>query len=151
MANTSLARSVERTRGPRKANEWAERGWRDAVRRAAMRKDEISGRRYLELMAETLVSMAVAGDVTALKEAGDRLDGRVNAQNTGDGSVNVSFVVALPSVMAPEAWAKHVQAKLEPPAMPHAQVSSAQWKHAHDAAPAADNVTDISEHLESKP
>ena len=54
--------------------------WRDAIMRAIKREeiDAASGERTkrLEMLAEKLVSRALGGDMAALKEIGDRIDGK---------------------------------------------------------------------------
>lgn len=61
------------------------KAWADAVRKASHAIDPESKRRRLEMLAESLVKEALAGDVTALKEVGDRLDGKVPQALTGEG------------------------------------------------------------------
>jgi hypothetical protein len=82
---------------------WGQKAWRDAIVRAAKRRDPVSGRRYLEMAADALVRQAVNGDNVALRELGDRLDGRVHG-SAGDGQARVSFVVHMPAPMAPDEW-----------------------------------------------
>lgn len=64
------------------------RPWRDAIMRAVKRR--IAGKgspQALEVLADKVVELGLDGDVSALKEIGDRLDGRpVQAQaHSGDG------------------------------------------------------------------
>ena len=54
-----------------------EKIWRDAVLRAVKRKIDGNSSTYLERLADTLVECGLKGDVVAIKEVGDRLDGRV--------------------------------------------------------------------------
>src|SRR5262245_38838696 len=82
---------------------WGQKAWRDAIVRAAKRRDPVSSRRYLDMAADALVRQAVNGDNVALRELGDRLDGRVHG-NAGDGQARVSFVVNMPAPMAPDDW-----------------------------------------------
>lgn len=58
--------------GARKGNQNAKRGseWRDAVTRAIWRG------KSLDKLADTLVTKALEGDMVALREIGDRLDGK---------------------------------------------------------------------------
>ena len=78
-----------------------EKIWRDALRRALARREE-DDPQALEKLADTLVSMAADGDIQALRELADRLDGKPKQQTeiTGgedaDGnaipaSINVNF------------------------------------------------------------
>src|ERR1019366_2058430 len=57
-----------------------EKLWREALRKAAHDIDPASKKRCLEVAAEQLVKAAVEGDVNALKELGDRLDGKSTQQ-----------------------------------------------------------------------
>jgi hypothetical protein len=82
---------------------WGPKAWRDAIVRAAKRRDPVSGRRYLDIAADALIRQAINGDNVALREFGDRLDGRVHG-NAVDGQARVSFVVHMPAPMAPEDW-----------------------------------------------
>jgi hypothetical protein len=72
------------------------RMWRDAVRRAVLADD---GRR-LRMIADALLDKAAEGDVSAIRELGDRLDGKP-AQMIGVGQdpnaapVTVKHVVTL--------------------------------------------------------
>lgn len=52
--------------------------WADAVRRAVMRRleNEEGKPQKIERLADNLVALGMAGDVTAIKEIGDRLDGK---------------------------------------------------------------------------
>ena len=50
--------------------------WRDAVMRAVKRRETDKDPQALEKLADTLVTTALTGDVSALKEIGDRLDGK---------------------------------------------------------------------------
>lgn len=56
------------------SNRWNEKEWRNAIRIAVNRKDD--GGKRLARLADTLVNAGLAGDVSALKEIGDRLDGK---------------------------------------------------------------------------
>lgn len=58
----------------RKGEKW----WRDAIRLAITERLEgdDAGRTKLRAAADMLVAKALEGDVTALKEIGDRLDGK---------------------------------------------------------------------------
>jgi hypothetical protein len=58
----------------------SEKHWRDALRVALMRTDEGDPRPRLARIAERVVLMAVEGDMQAVKEIGDRIDGRVPQQ-----------------------------------------------------------------------
>ncbi len=49
--------------------------WRDAINRALAQRSRKAMHDELELLAHKLIDMALAGDLGALKEIGNRLDG----------------------------------------------------------------------------
>lgn len=55
---------------------WSDKAWRDAIRLAVNEPHE-KGKKKLRALADELVKAGMAGDVPALKEIGDRLDGKV--------------------------------------------------------------------------
>jgi len=57
--------------------------WKDAIRIAALRPDA-EGRKKLAVIADKLVDAAIAGDVAAMREIGDRLDGKPAQAIIGD-------------------------------------------------------------------
>lgn len=58
---------------------WAGKAWRNALRMAARRPadEEVKPKSNLDEMAFALIAAAKKGDVPALREIGDRLDGKV--------------------------------------------------------------------------
>lgn len=70
--------------GAPKGNKNAARGrtWRDAIDRAMKRN-----RTALDKCADALLNAAMTGDMTALKELGDRLDGKPQQAIEHSGSV----------------------------------------------------------------
>jgi hypothetical protein len=67
--------------------------WSQAIRMAALREmedPETPGemRKRLNIIADNLVRAAVAGDINAMKEIGDRLDGRPKQES--DTNVNLA-------------------------------------------------------------
>lgn len=50
--------------------------WRDALMRAVKRSYDGGNLKNLEVLATKTVNMALNGDMTAIKEIGDRLDGK---------------------------------------------------------------------------
>lgn len=64
---------------------WADKAWREALRVVALLDidDPRRGQTKLEGAAVSLFNAAIAGDVTAIKEIGDRLDGRVPQAHVG--------------------------------------------------------------------
>lgn len=64
-----------------------EKVWRDAIRRAVARREPLDPSekpQRLDLLAEAAVKAGLSEDVAALKEIGDRLDGKVPQAITGD-------------------------------------------------------------------
>jgi hypothetical protein len=71
-------------RRPRGA--WADKAWRDALRLAVMRpanEPNPKPKTKLDELAFTLIETGKSGDVPALKEIGDRLDGKVPQAHVG--------------------------------------------------------------------
>lgn len=59
-------------------NQWTNKAWRDALRLAVLREvdwDE-KPKTKLDELANSLIDSAKGGDISALKELGDRLDGK---------------------------------------------------------------------------
>lgn len=55
----------------------ADKIWTDAVRRALHRESEGKGSpKWLDVLANRLVEAAADGDVSALREVGDRIEGK---------------------------------------------------------------------------
>ena len=69
-----------------------EKHWRDALAIAvneAVEGDPL-GRRKLRAIADKLVELALGGDIQAIKEIGDRMDGRAPMDVSIDGEVNLN-------------------------------------------------------------
>lgn len=88
-----------------KGGPWVAKPWRAALMRAVASRDPVTKQRRLQQIADRLVSAAVSGDLMAAREIGDRLDGKPNARETGEGP-SLSFVVRLPPQAHPEDWAR---------------------------------------------
>lgn len=73
-------------------NRWSDKAWRDAIRVAVMRNAEDGGKKLAKL-ADALVTAGLAGDVPALREIGDRLDGKVPQAVTGEGGGPVALAI----------------------------------------------------------
>lgn len=64
--------------------------WRDAIMRAVRRLGDDEGpekptkAQRLDLLADALVAKGILGDVPAIKEVGDRLDGKATQPISGD-------------------------------------------------------------------
>lgn len=52
--------------------------WRDAIERALERRSQsrADGKKEIDALAEQLLNLVAAGDLAALKEFGDRIDGK---------------------------------------------------------------------------
>lgn len=64
-----------------------EKHWRDAVRIAvneSVAGDDV-GRKKLRVIADKLVELAMDGDIQAIKEIGDRMDGKAAQETRGAG------------------------------------------------------------------
>lgn len=82
--------AIKNPQGPK-----AEKPWREAVQRAVRRKMKGEGQpQRLDLLADKVVALGLEGDISAIKEIGDRLDGKppVQAAVTVDGSLTVNLV-----------------------------------------------------------
>ncbi len=76
-------------------NQWSDKAWRDAIRVAVQRAhDDPKKGKKLAALADALVDEGLKGDVPALKEIGDRIDGKVPQALTGqDGGPLVINIV----------------------------------------------------------
>ena len=70
-----------------------EKIWRDAVMRAVKRAQKGQKSKRLELLADQLVQEGLDGNVVALKEIGDRLDGKPAQTVAGDPDQPMELVV----------------------------------------------------------
>lgn len=61
-----------------------DRPWKDAIRKALRRAEDIGDRRQLDQLAWTILGKAADGDISALQEVANRLDGRVPQPVVGD-------------------------------------------------------------------
>lgn len=82
---------------PRKPGDTNDKWWADAIRRAVNveTKDPLTGEKVKRLrrIADSLVTAAEGGDIAAIKEIGDRLDGkpRQATEVTGEGGGPLLF------------------------------------------------------------
>lgn len=78
---------------PAKPGPKSDKFWSEAIRMAVMREDEIDGKKVkrLRIVADKIVELAMTGDIAAMKEIGDRLDGKPAQAHTGadGGAINV--------------------------------------------------------------
>jgi len=58
--------------------------WADAIKRALARREQTGSGADLNALADKLLDSAAEGDLTALKELGDRLDGKPAQSIGGD-------------------------------------------------------------------
>lgn len=56
--------------------------WADVLRAAAEQIDQKSGKKYKQLVAESLFARAISGDLGAIREIGDRLYGRPKQESS---------------------------------------------------------------------
>lgn len=68
---------------PGNANATKGKRWSDAIDRALAERSRVSQIQSLDALAEVLLKNCDAGDMAALKELGDRLDGRASQAITG--------------------------------------------------------------------
>lgn len=81
-------------RGPK-----SDKIWSDAVRRAVLRRlENVEGKpQKIERLADKVVDMALDGDIAAVKEVADRLDGKPAQQQilTGDKDSPIELKVTI--------------------------------------------------------
>ena len=61
------------------------RRWTEAIDRAISKRSKVSGLEALDELAEKLLQQVDDGDTTAIKELGDRLEGKVPQAIVGPG------------------------------------------------------------------
>ncbi len=72
----------------------SDRPWREAIARAVKRRAEGSDPHALERLADKVVALGLDGDMQAIKEIGDRLDGKpVQPQAGADGESPSELVI----------------------------------------------------------
>ena len=76
-----------------------EKSWADAIRIAVNEAYEGGDRKKLRVLADRLVDKALEGEIAAMKEIGDRLDGKAAQSVEMSGEVAPSYVVRLPEVI----------------------------------------------------
>jgi len=87
---------------------WSDKAFRDALRRVVSERDKETGAKKLDLLAHRLVHNGLGGDVSALKEIADRLDGKPNQTQIIDATVTNHMVMAPPPEQDADEWsAKH--------------------------------------------
>jgi hypothetical protein len=87
-------------------NQYAARGkmWRLAIERALAEKSRVDQVQALDVLASRLIALAEQGDLGALKELGDRLDGKptqgVEMSGPEGGAINTAVTVSILPVSA---------------------------------------------------
>jgi len=90
---------------------WADKAFRDALRKAVMEIDPSTRMRKLDLLARNLVANGLASDTTAIKEVADRLDGK--STQIIEQTITERMVVSAPvPEKDPEEWASKHQPKV---------------------------------------
>ena len=67
--------------------------WRDALMRAVKRQKDKGGSKYLEILADKTVNLGLEGNINAIKEIGDRLDGKPAQGVDHSGNMTGSFTI----------------------------------------------------------
>jgi hypothetical protein len=94
-------------------NKGKDKPWADALR-VVVNRDDDKGRKLLMKIAEACASAAAAGDMQAVKEIGDRLDGRAHQTIEASGEIEHRFVARVPNKAAdPTTWQKQHAPKTE--------------------------------------
>ena len=80
---------MSRTKGATK-----DRWWADAIRKVAAKPEDSDPekRKKIEMVAHKLFAQAIEGDVSAMKEIGDRLDGRPISVQKHEGDEDAPIV-----------------------------------------------------------
>lgn len=74
----------------------SDKQWSDAVRRAVHRESKGKGSpKWLDVIANRLVEEAADGDIQAMKEVGDRLDGKPTQTHAHGGAEDLPPVSAI--------------------------------------------------------
>ena len=73
----------------------SDKRWADALSRAVHRESDGKGsKKWLEVIADKCVAAAADGDMQAMREIGDRLDGKPSQQVTGPGEDGAHIIKA---------------------------------------------------------
>lgn len=71
--------------------------WAEAIRRALAKRERTGSGADINKLAETLLDKAAEGDMAALKEFGDRTDGKVPQAIIGDASYDPVRLMVTPT------------------------------------------------------
>jgi len=66
--------------------------WADALRKAALEFQEGTKTKRLELVAKSVLNKLISGDMSSLREFGERIDGKVPQDGTIDANVTIEIV-----------------------------------------------------------
>ena len=78
----------------------SDKAWSDAMRRAVSRESAGKGSpKWLHVIADRVVQLAAEGDMTAVKEIGDRLDGKPAQVHAGDQDKPIRLINAIERVI----------------------------------------------------
>lgn len=89
-----------------------DQAWRDALR-IAVKEAMGNGTTKLRALAEKTVELALSGDMQAIKEIGDRLDGKP-VQAIESNSEVTHYVIAIPNrVETSEKWASQQEPTIQ--------------------------------------
>lgn len=75
------------------------RVWRDAINRALAKRSGVDRVEALDALAEKLLQNCEAGDMAALKELGDRLDGKPAQAIVGDSENPLRLITKIERVV----------------------------------------------------
>jgi len=82
--------------GPAVGSKYTMKGrpWANAIERALAKRSLVARKDALDELAEKLLELADAGDLGALKELGDRMEGKARQQIVGAGANGEHMIVA---------------------------------------------------------
>lgn len=83
-----------------------EKPWRDALMLAVNRAHAKGGEKAIHRIADAVVKAAIAGDMQAAKEIGDRLDGKPRQELEATVTQNHYVVETVPTAPDADTWLK---------------------------------------------
>lgn len=84
----------------------ANRVWSDAIRMAIARREKSGKPGALRDLADTIIDKALEGDMTAIKELGDRIDGKAVQSIVGPDNGPIQVVDPTRPQLTKEEWLK---------------------------------------------
>ena len=104
---------------PSGSNYKADKLWSDAIRLAALEAHKKGDPKKLRLAATKLVDKAVEGDIGAMKEMGDRLDGKpaqaLEHSGPSGEPLQTHGVLVVPATVTMEQWVEQARRLQKPP------------------------------------